>query len=351
MQRKNLLSLLLGLSCLLSVLATRVTAAESILKVVEVQVSGGAQEDGVSVDAVVESIRQTTISSQVAGAIVALHVKVGDRVKSGQPLVRIDGRSATQGLTASTAQVEAARATMNVASKEFERQKQLLQKQYISQSALDKSQAQLMAAQAQVKALEAQAGVALTQTGFFLVTAPYDAVVSEVPVALGDMAMPGRALLTLYDPSALRLTAAVPQSAQTQMGAQTALRFELPGALSAPGLVKAEQVQWLPTMDPATHSVQLRLNLPTRLAGVTPGMFGRVWLPMAGGGAEHFYVPISAIVRRAEIVGVYVQVGAGRPLLRQVRLGTARGGRVEILSGLAKGDKVAIDPQAAAKVR
>ena len=57
------------------------------------------------------------------------------------------------------------------------------------------------------------------------------------------------------------------------------------------------------------------------------------------------------VVRRAEMTGVYVLDAQGRPLLRQVRLGRRSGEQVEVLSGLRPGDKVATDPQAAAKVR
>ena len=62
-------------------------------------------------------------------------------------------------------------------------------------------------------------------------------------------------------------------------------------------------------------------------------------------------VPLRAIVRRAELVGLYVLDANGRPALRQVRLGRIRGDSVEILSGLTPGERVATDPQAAARAR
>jgi multidrug efflux pump subunit AcrA (membrane-fusion protein) len=100
--------------------------------------------------------------------------------------------------------------------------------------------------------------------------------------------------------------------------------------------------------------VQLRLELPTGLHGVTPGMFARVWLPAAqvsGGARPSLSVPLAAVVRRAELTGLYVLDPQGRPLLRQVRLGRVDGDRVEILSGLMAGEQVATDPQAAARTR
>ena len=188
----------------------------------------GLQEQ--SLDAVVEAVRQATLSAQVAGAIVSLNVKAGDRVKAGQELLRIDGSAAQQNVVGSTAQLEAAQANLRVAAKEIERQKQLFQKQYISQGALDRAQAQFDAAQAQVQAQQAQTRAAQTQTGFFSVRAPFNGVVSDVPVTLGEMAMPGRPLVTLYDPSALRVTAAVPQSMIEGVRTQLqAVRYDIVG--------------------------------------------------------------------------------------------------------------------------
>ncbi|MFC5497918.1 efflux RND transporter periplasmic adaptor subunit [Caenimonas terrae] len=328
-------------------------AAGAALATVQVQGSA-AGGNAVSLDAVVEAERQTTLSAQVAGAIVALNVKAGDSVKAGQPLVRIDARAASQNAAASAAQVDAARAALKVAATEYQRQQLLFQKQYISQSALDRARAQYESAQAQVQAQQAQARAAQAESGFFVLSAPYDGVVSDVPVTLGDMAMPGRALLTLHDPSALRVTAAVPQTVLAALADSRDIRFELPGYAAAPGRLQPARVQVLPVVDAATHTGQVRLALPAGLKGVVPGMFARVWLPAAAAGAgapgaERLYLPASAVVRRAEMTGVYVLNAQGRPLLRQVRLGPVQGERVEILSGVGKGDTVALDPQAAAR--
>ncbi|MBH1958009.1 MAG: efflux RND transporter periplasmic adaptor subunit [Burkholderiales bacterium] len=323
------------------------------LVTVEVQASGTGAADSISLDAVVEAVRQTTLSAQVPGAIVSLRVKAGDSVKAGQELLRIDARSASQNAAASDAQVQAAQSALNVASKDYERQKQLFQKQYISQSALDRAQAQWQATQAQVRALQAQAGVARTQSGFFVVNAPYAGVVSEVPVTLGDMAMPGRALVTMHDPSELRVTAAVPQSALAGLGDTRAVRFELPGL--ATGLLQPARVQVLPVVDAATHTAQVRLDLPAGIKGVAPGAFARVWLPLASDQAtpkgQRLFVPARAAVRRSEMTGLYVVNPEGLALLRQVRLGGMKGDQVEVLSGISPGDKVVLDPQTAAQVR
>lgn len=322
-------------------------AADAPLATVQVQPAGGAQAEGF--DGVVEAVRQTVIASQVAGAVVALDVKAGDIVKAGQILLRIDARAADQAAAASDAQVLAARASLEVATKEVERQRQLFQKQYISQAALERAEAQYKATSAQVAAQLAQANAARTQSGFHTVKAPYSSVVADVPVMLGDMAMPGRPLLTLYDPSALRVTAAVPQTAVARYASDAAVKLEVPGLPAERKWIAPSQVQVLPTIDAATHTAQVRASLPPGANGLAPGMFARVWLPTRGSASARLFVPEKSVVRRAEMTGLYVLDPKGFPVLRQVRLGRTAEGQVEVLSGIASGDRVVLDPQAAAR--
>ena len=328
--------------------AVAAPAAAPALASAPVQTAGSATS--MAFDGVVEAVRQTVVAAQVPGAVVALPVKVGDSVKAGQVLLRLDARAAEQTAAAGAAQVQAARAAQDQATKEFERQKQLFSRDYISQAALDRAEAQYKSAQAEAAAQLASAGAARTQSGFYVVKAPYDGVVSEVAIVLGDMAMPGRPLLTLYDPAALRVRAAIPQTAVARMARGQAPQVELPGV--ARERIAPAKSQLLPIVDAATHTQELRLDLPPGLAGVSPGMFARAWLPASGVGDDtRLLVPAQAVVRRAELSAVYVIGADGRPLLRQVRLGRSEGGQVEVLAGVSAGERVALDPQAAARVR
>lgn len=299
-----------------------------------------------SYEAVVEAVRQTVVAAQVPGAVVEIDAKAGDRVRAGQVLLRLDARAAQQTAAASAAQVQAARAAQDAATREFERQRQLFEKNYISRAALERAEAQYKSAQAEAAAQLASAGAARTQSDFHVVRAPYAGVVADVAVVLGDMAMPGRPLLTLYDPAALRIKAAVPQTAIARLGPGSQPLGEIPGVAQA---IVPVRTQLLPTVDPATHTLELRLDLPP-LPGVAPGMFARAWLPAADG-ESRLYVPARAVLRRAELAAVYVVGTDGKPLLRQVRLGRVEGDRVEILGGVAAGEQVALDPEQAARVR
>ncbi len=163
----------------------------------------------------------------------------------------------------------------------------------------------------------------------------------------GDMAMPGRPLLVLYDPAGLRVTAAIPQGSIQPGWSAASVKVELPGQPAERQWVTPAYLKVLPTVDPATHTVQIRLGLPASTTGIAPGMFARAWLPAGEKTAVPIQVPLTAVVRRAEMTGLYVLDAQGRPLLRQVRLGRVINDQVEVLSGLNANEQVAPDAQAA----
>ena len=312
--------------------------------------SGGSAEIA-GFDGTVQAVRQTGVAAQVSGAVVGLDVKAGDTVKAGQVLIRLDARAAQQTAAVSAAQLQAAHAAQDAADREFDRQKQLFAQDYISRAALDRAEAVHKSAQAEVAAQRAGVGAARATSDFYVVKAPYAGVIADVAVVLGDMALPGRALMTLYDPAALRVSTNVPQGAAGRLADGAPVRLDIVGLSTDRGPIRATRIQALPTADPATHTVEIRFDLPTDLAGAKPGMFARVWLPTSAAGEARLYVPKQALVRRAELDAVYVIAGDGRPALRQVRLGQTVGSDVEVLAGLSAGERVALDPQAAARVR
>lgn len=323
------------------------TAAQPAVPTAVVEASGAEQV--YVADGRVEAIRQSTVASQVPGRIMALGAKAGDRVKAGQMLVRIDQRAAVQQVAASEAQAAAAQAQLEAARKEYERSERLYQKRYISQAAMEQAESRFKAAQAQARAQLAQAGVATTQTTFHTLSAPYAGVVSEVTAELGDMAVPGKPLLTLHDPTALRVVAALPERYVTALKTGAPVTMEFPGAPESSRTQIARSVTVMPTRDPATHTVQVRLALPPD-ADLAPGGYARARLPLAATSADRLLtVPAQAVVTRAELRAVYVADANGGFHLRQVRLGRSVGDRVVVLAGLKPGERVALDPIAAAR--
>jgi RND family efflux transporter MFP subunit len=293
-----------------------------------------------SAEATVEAVRQSTVSAQIAGRIVELRFDVGDVVRKGDVIARIDERAASQAVAASEAQVLEAEAALRNARVNFERSKQLLAQKFISSAAVDKAEADYKAAQARVAALLAGAGQAATERSFATIVAPYGGVVSARHVELGEMATVGKPLMTGFDPSTLRVVATVPQAQVALIEAGGKARVEVP---SLGKWVEARRVTVVPAADPRTHTTRVRLELPEDVRGVYPGVFARAHFVV--GREPRLLVPREAVLRRSEVTAVYVVDDRGFPRLRQVRLGTVSDEHaIEVLAGLKAGERVALDP-------
>lgn len=292
-----------------------------------------------SAEGVVEAVRQSTVSAQISGRIKEVLFDVGDTVKKGQVIVRIDEREATQALSGSQAQVAQAQAALANAKANYERAQQLFRDKFISQSGLDKAKADYQVALAQAAASEAGAGTSELHRAYTSVVAPFSGVVAARMVEVGELVSPGKPLMTGFDPSQMRVIVSVPQYKLADIGSHPVVSVEL---TSLNRWVKAASVTVQPIADPRTHSTQVRVGLPPNEAGVYPGMFVRAYFNT--GKAKMLLVPSSAILRRGEVVGVYVVDDKGRISLRQVRLGESAGqDGVDVVAGLNPGERVAVD--------
>ena len=295
-------------------------------------------------DGVVEAVLQSTLTAQVSGRIVELRVRAGDAVVKGQVLARIDQREVDQSVASSQAQVARAEAEFANAKAQFERTRTLVSEKFLSPAALDKAQADYDASRAALDAARAGNGQAMTVKGYTLITAPFTGVVAERTVELGEVAQPGKPLFTVFDPRALRVVADVPQETINELRGRIGdAMAELPAVSRT---IKPAMVTVLPSADPRTHTTEVRLDLPQGVAGVYPGMYARA--QFVTGKAKKLVVPAQAVAHRSEVAGAYVVDERGDIRFRQLRLGEAAGAQgIEVLAGLAPGERVALDPVAA----
>jgi RND family efflux transporter MFP subunit len=296
-------------------------------------------EQTYSIDGVVEATHQSTVSAQISGRVKGLFFDVGDHVNKGQVLLRIDEREANQALAGSKAQLSQAEASLQNARLTYERSKQLFEQKFISQAALDKAKSDFDVAQAQAAASEAGAQQSALTQSYTSVIAPYAGVVSARMVEMGEMVTVGKPLMTGFDPSQLRVIANVPQDKLKDIGSHPIVTIEVP---SLSRWIKAASVTVQPSADVRTHSTQVRVELPANQANVYPGMFVRTHFVV--GKASKLLIPVSAVLRRSEVVAVYVVDEKDMPHLRQVRLGDANEqNEIEVLAGLNVGERVARD--------
>lgn len=335
-------------------LAVRAAPPATTLDVPTVAVQAGGSARSLELDGTLEPIRQATVAAQVGGNVLALAVKAGDRVKAGQALARIDERSATAALAQSDAAVAQADTQLRQARTDLNRARELRAQGYVSQAAQDNAETAVKAAEAGLAQAQAGRSQAALARGFTTVAAPFEGLVLATHLNEGDLAAPGRPILTVYAPGALRAVVQVPASLAALARSAGKIEVQLPdGTWAAP----ARKVE-LPTADAVAQTVEWRLDLSAsesarslpgqavriRFAGASAGTAGGAGL--AGAKAAGLSVPAAALLRRGELTAVYVAQGP-QFVLRSVRVagpgGAAAGDGIEVLAGLRAGERVAVD--------
>ncbi len=304
-------------------------------------VAAGSPAGGRAWDGVVEAVRQVSMSAQTSGRVTTVEVDVNDHVEQGAVLLRLTAVEQQAGVNTARAQLTAAQAAANEAEQNYKRYAELASRQYVSRAQVDQARAARDTAVAAVAAARAQLAQAGQQTDYTVLRAPYAGVVSRRDVEPGETVSPGQSLMTVYAPGELRIEVQVPQSVADAVRDVGRARVELADGRD----VDAAQVVVFPAADPSTHSVAVRIGLPDLSPALAPGTTAHIVFPISGdnAGPGIVHVPLSALVQRGELNGVYVLAEGGLSL-RQVRLGRSSGKMVEVLAGLKADEVIAADP-------
>jgi RND family efflux transporter MFP subunit len=326
--------------------------SRSNLRFVAAEVASAPRE--LVFDGVLEAVNQSTVSAQTSGRIVELTVDVDSTVRKGDVIARLRDTEPRARLDAADAAQREAQAQLTRTQAEYARAKAEFDAKYIAQAQMDIATAARDAAQARLAQTRAALDDAREQQDYALVRAPYAGIVTARHVQIGELAVPGRALVTMLSLDKLRAVADVPQQfiGALRDGGQARVTFPDGDTLAA------GSIHIFPYADEHSHTFRVRVDLPE--AGphtIYPGEL--VKLAFDGPAVNTLSVPAAALAWRGEVAGLYVaeaQRTSPTPSLppsilqfRAVRVGRSLPGqRIEILSGLTAGESVALDPIAAA---
>lgn len=291
-------------------------------------------------DGTVEAVNQATVSAQTAGRVTEIKVDVNDFVPAGTVVMRLRSTEQVAGLSQAQAALKEATARESEAQTRYDRIRDMYSRQVVAKATLDEATAARDAAAARLVASRAALDAAREGVSYTEIRAPYAGVVTQKFVQVGETVAPGTPLLAGASLDALRVIVEIPQSIVEQVRAQHTAAVYVDDRR-----IESTAITFYPSAAPQTNTFRARIELPKDLQGLAPGMFVKVGF--VTGESQRLLVPRAAIVERSEMRAVYVVKPDGRVSLRQVRLGHARGDRVEILAGLAAGDHVALDPAAA----
>ncbi|MGH8092959.1 MAG: efflux RND transporter periplasmic adaptor subunit [Chthoniobacterales bacterium] len=262
---------------------------------------------------------RAAIEAKVSARIEALLVAPGQMVKAGDLIAQLDPREIQ-------ARLDQALALRQQATRDLARGRELLDKKITTQADFDAVQARASVAEGAAREME-------TMLGYTKIVAPFDGIVTRKLADVGDLAAPGKPIIEMEDPHALRFEADVPEAliGHVKLGAKLPVQVAQDS-----GPIEGTVVEVAPVADPASRTFLVKLDLPTA-EGLRSGQFGRVWVPT--GENKSIRVPRSAVVIRGQMECVFVVVNQ-HAQLRLVRTGEHAGGEVEILAGLSPGERV-----------
>lgn len=310
------------------------------------------------------SVRARTsamIASRVMGYVREVRANAGDHVNAGQMLVQIEAKEldsghrqaeaalaeARSGLPETAGAIRSAEAQLELARVSFGRMKDLLDKRSVSQQEFDEAAARLRVSEAardsmlakrqqvedKVRQAEAAVQSAAVMLGYANLTAPFSGRVVARRVEPGALAAPGQPLLEIEQEGQWRLEANVEETRLAKIRLGQAVEVKLDASDET---LNGRVAEIVPSVDAASRSFIVKIDLPAR-AMLRSGLFGRAGFGL--GEREVIAVPTTAVLRQGQVETVLV-VDSGVARARLVRLGAERNGSIEVLSGLAVGDRV-----------
>jgi RND family efflux transporter MFP subunit len=277
-------------------------------------------------------VAEATLSTKLMGTITSVLVQEGDRVRAGQPLLRIDARD----LVAKESQVAAGRSEAEAVLREAELHAERMRALYADEAApkaqLDAAETGLARARAAVASAAAGAEELAAVRNYSVVSAPFAGTVVRRLVDPGSFAAPGMPLLVVQDASRLRVSANIAPSAARHLERGLTLDAVIEGELASAvieGVVPA----------PGSSLYTVNALVDNRDGTYLPG--GAATLSIPGAVQPSLVVPTAAVVRRGSLTGVNVRTEAGTEL-RWIRLGPAFGDSIEVSAGIREGERIVV---------
>lgn len=282
------------------------------------------------------ALNQAAVKAKVSGEVMQVLVREGEPVRAGQVIVRIDPTEYEARVAQARGQMLASRGQFENSRQTWERNRNLVGRGFISQTAFDKFQSELDVARANLDAAEAGLAVAQKALSDTVVKSPLDGMVSVRSVQPGEKVSPDTKLLDVVDLRTLELEAPVPMGEVGRVAIGQPVRLEVEGA----GAFEGKLVRINPAVTEGTRSIMVYVRVDNADRRLRAGMFAQGGLVL-GTRAGVVTVPVTAVRNDGERAFVYT-IDSGVLAERPVTLGARddTSGLVEIASGLASGAQV-----------
>lgn len=301
------------------------------------------REAVVTIAGVVQPDQRAGLGTRQAGTVEAVLVEAGDRVATGQPILRVDARDLEAARSAASLQVQAARAAWEQAEQNRGRFQRLYEEQLVAR--IRKEEAEIQAENARGLLAQAEAELAAIEVNLDYATlrAPFDGIVSEIIAETGTFVAPGPPLVVFEDRSRLNVEAGIEQASVGLIRPGLRFPIRISGIEEA---IEGKVQAVLPGLEETGIGLRIRLVVEDPPESLTPGMVAEIDVPTEWPARVITAVAESSLLRRGQLEGVFVVAsddhGELRARLRWLSLGEIdpATGWIEVVRGLAPGERV-----------
>lgn len=286
---------------------------------------------GITASGQVSASEAAILSTRVMGFIQAVHAKPGETVKKGQLLISINSNDILAKKAQAEAMVSEAEAALADAKKDLIRYQELYKQQSASQKELENMTLRHQSIEAKTEAAKQMQREAEAMLAYTRITAPFEGVITQKLASEGNMANPGMPLLTLEKKGTYEITTSVAESdiSSLTVGMPAVVLLKSSGQRLAG---KVSEIS--PSSSYSGGRYGVKVALQTEAKNLYGGMAATVVFPIPVTAAETTLIPVSALVYKDQLVGVYTVSTSNTALLRWVRTGKTHDDKIEILSGL-----------------
>lgn len=296
------------------------------------------------------------VSPQISERVVQLYADLGDTVRAGQPLAKLRDTNVRDQVLRDEAQLEQARIALRRDSTEFARAQRLFDRELISESDLDNARVSLLSSQTNVRSARAALTQSRESLQFTTITSPVDGVITRRNISVGDLASTGSVAFEISNLVGYEMRVFVPLADRRLIrnGQASTIRLSGERQPTATGIVSRIS----PELDPITGLAEVVISLVDIQGDVLPGSLAEAAVTVRTN-ENSIVIPRSAMVENVQTVldpesntiridrtfNVFVARGDSIAELRALETGLEQGDRIEVLSGVSRGERIIVTGQ------
>ena len=288
------------------------------------------------VPATIAAKQTAVISSRILARIEEIKVRAGDYVKKGQELVVLERSDLKSRVSQASSQIKSVDARLDEAKQSLDRSVELNKRGLLALAPLEASQANYKSLQAQKNSAQQALVEAKTALNYASVVAPFDGLIVDRFAEPGSTAQPGMSLLSLYNPSSVRVEANVREERAVHLELGQLLKMDIPSK----GLVLSAEIEELVPAGNSSSRTFLVKSQINDISGLLPGMYARLLIP--AGSSKRILIPETFVAEVGQLNIVWVKQAKSDEQVvekRLIKVGLVKeGGMVEVISGLKAGE-------------